>query len=131
VELAATLAARLATLPKYTSSSLFWTGGELRRGERDAWSRFRRCAGRNFNWSGAGPRRIRTAARALPIASGQQARITKVFRQPGYEPLSLFKCGASGGQLELWAKHQQMTVYEAAVELCGKLGIDVPWVRRW
>ena len=42
-----------------------------------------------------------------------------------------FKCGAAGGQLELWAKVRNVTVYEAAVELCGKIGIDVPWVRNW
>jgi DNA primase len=42
-----------------------------------------------------------------------------------------FKCKAAGGQLELWAKIQGITVYEAAVDLCDRLGIDVPCVTRW
>ena len=42
-----------------------------------------------------------------------------------------FKCKAAGGQLELWAKIQGITVYEAAVDLCGRLGIEVPWITRW
>jgi len=42
-----------------------------------------------------------------------------------------FKCKAAGGQLELWAAFQGITVYEAAIDLCNRLGIDVTWVRRW
>lgn len=42
-----------------------------------------------------------------------------------------FKCRSAGGQLELWAAHRRITVYEAALELCERLGIEVPWVRRW
>ena len=42
-----------------------------------------------------------------------------------------FKCKAAGGQLELWAAFQGITVYEAAIELCNRLGIDVPWIRSW
>lgn len=42
-----------------------------------------------------------------------------------------FKCKAAGGQLELWAAFQGITVYEAAIDLCNRLGIEVPWVRRW
>jgi len=42
-----------------------------------------------------------------------------------------FKCKAAGGQLELWAKIQGITVYEAAADLCDRFGIKVPWVTRW
>jgi DNA primase len=42
-----------------------------------------------------------------------------------------FKCQAAGGQLELWAKLHGITVYEAAIDLCDRLGIDVPRVTRW
>ena len=42
-----------------------------------------------------------------------------------------FKCGSSGGTLELWAAVRGTTVYAAALELCERLGIDVPWVHRW
>jgi DNA primase len=42
-----------------------------------------------------------------------------------------FKCGQAGGQLELWASFRGISVHEAAIELCDRLGIDVPWIRRW
>ena len=42
-----------------------------------------------------------------------------------------FKCQAAGGQRELWAAFQGITVYEAAIELCNRLDIDVSWVHRW
>lgn len=42
-----------------------------------------------------------------------------------------FKCGSGGGQLELWAAVQRIPVYEAAVDLCKRLGIEPPWIHRW
>jgi DNA primase len=42
-----------------------------------------------------------------------------------------FKCGAAGGQLELWAALQGIAVFEAALELCSREGLEVPWVTRW
>ena len=41
-----------------------------------------------------------------------------------------FKCGSAGGQLELWAAMNGMSVYAAALDLCVKLQLDVPWIRR-
>ena len=41
-----------------------------------------------------------------------------------------FKCGSKGGQLELWAKVRGVSVYQAALELCDRMGIETPWVRR-
>ncbi|MCI0704120.1 MAG: integrase core domain-containing protein [Planctomycetia bacterium] len=37
-----------------------------------------------------------------------------------------FKCGQSGNALELWAKATQQTPYDAALDLCGRLGIELP-----
>lgn len=37
-----------------------------------------------------------------------------------------FKCGQSGNALELWAKATQQTPYDAALDLCGRLGIEPP-----
>jgi DNA primase len=42
-----------------------------------------------------------------------------------------FKCGSAGGQLELWAAVRGITVYQAALDLCEQLGVEVPWIRRW
>lgn len=37
-----------------------------------------------------------------------------------------FKCGQSGNALELWAKATQQTPYDAALDLCERLGIEPP-----
>lgn len=37
-----------------------------------------------------------------------------------------FKCGQSGNALELWSKATQQTPYDAAIDLCRRLGIEVP-----
>jgi DNA primase len=41
------------------------------------------------------------------------------------------KCGFAGNQIQLWAKTKGMTVYAAAIDLCKRAGVDVPWVERW
>jgi DNA primase len=40
-------------------------------------------------------------------------------------------CRSRGNQLELWAAATKRPLYQAAIELCGRLGRDVPWIRRW
>lgn len=42
-----------------------------------------------------------------------------------------FKCGSAGGQLELYAAVQGISVYQAALDMCERFGIDVPWIHRW
>ena len=37
-----------------------------------------------------------------------------------------FKCGRSGNALDLWAQATQQSVYDAALDLCQRLGIPVP-----
>ncbi len=37
-----------------------------------------------------------------------------------------FKCGCGGNALELWAKVHQLTLYDAAIDLCQRLNIAVP-----
>ena len=37
-----------------------------------------------------------------------------------------FKCGCCGNALELWAKATSQTPYDAAVDLCSRLGIPLP-----
>ena len=41
------------------------------------------------------------------------------------------KCGFAGNQLQLWARLKGLTVYEAAVDLCQRSGVQVPWIERW
>ena len=37
-----------------------------------------------------------------------------------------FKCGNSGDAIDLWAKATRQSTYDAAIELCQRLGIDLP-----
>jgi putative transposase len=37
-----------------------------------------------------------------------------------------FKCGRSGNALDLWAQATQQTIYDAAIDLCQRLGITLP-----
>ena len=42
-----------------------------------------------------------------------------------------FRCGARGNAVDLWMAAQNCTPYAAAIELCQRLGIEVPWIERW
>ena len=42
-----------------------------------------------------------------------------------------FQCGEKGNQLDLWVAVCKRPLFEAARDLCEKIGIDVPEVRRW
>jgi DNA primase len=44
---------------------------------------------------------------------------------------SCHRCGSRGNQLELWAAAARLPLHRAAVDLCRRLGHDVPWIRRW
>jgi len=41
-----------------------------------------------------------------------------------------FRCGAAGNVLELYAAATRQPLYQAALELCGRLGHAVPWLER-
>ena len=41
------------------------------------------------------------------------------------------RCHSHGNQLELWAAATKQPLYHAAVDLCRRLGRDVPWLERW
>lgn len=42
-----------------------------------------------------------------------------------------FKCGSAGNQLDLWAAFRKTDLHAATVELCERLHLDVPWIRKW
>ncbi len=42
-----------------------------------------------------------------------------------------FKCGCSGNQLDLWAAVTGASLHQAAVDLCEKLHLDIPWIHPW
>ena len=39
-----------------------------------------------------------------------------------------FRCGAGGNALDLFAAATRQSLYEAALDLCGRLGQAVPWL---
>jgi DNA primase len=41
------------------------------------------------------------------------------------------RCHSHGNQLELWAAATTLPLHQAAIDLCRRLGRDVPWVRGW
>jgi len=41
------------------------------------------------------------------------------------------RCGSHGNPLELWAAATKLPLHQAAIDLCRRLGCDVPWIRRW
>lgn len=41
------------------------------------------------------------------------------------------KCESQGNQLELWAAVGELSLYDAAIDLCRVLSREVPWIERW
>ena len=41
------------------------------------------------------------------------------------------RCRSHGNALELWAAVTQQSMYPAAIDLCRRLGCEIPWIRRW
>jgi DNA primase len=41
------------------------------------------------------------------------------------------RCHSQGNALELWAAATSLPLHQAAIDLCRRLGRDVPWIRRW
>jgi len=41
-----------------------------------------------------------------------------------------FRCGAGGNALDLWVAVTRQPLHAAVIDLCRRLGRDVPWLRR-
>ena len=41
------------------------------------------------------------------------------------------RCRRHGNQLELWAAATKLPLYQAAIDLCRALDMEVPWIHRW
>jgi DNA primase len=44
---------------------------------------------------------------------------------------SCHRCHSHGNQLELWAAATKLPLHQAAIDLCHRLGRDIPWIGRW
>ena len=50
---------------------------------------------------------------------------------PGIGRYYCHRCHSHGNQLELWAAFTRLPLHQAAMDLCRRLGRDVPWIGRW
>lgn len=41
------------------------------------------------------------------------------------------QCHSNGNPLELWAAFTKLSLHPAAIDLCGRLGREVPHLQRW
>jgi len=41
-----------------------------------------------------------------------------------------FRCGAHGNALDLWAAVTGLPLYEAALDLCRRLHLEIPWLSK-
>jgi DNA primase len=56
-----------------------------------------------------------------PTSRSFSANLTKnVYR--------CFRCGSAGNHLDLYAAATHQSLYAAAIELCGRIGCEVPWI---
>jgi DNA primase len=39
-----------------------------------------------------------------------------------------FRCGACGNPLDLWTAATKLPLYEAALDLCRRLHLEIPWL---
>ena len=42
-----------------------------------------------------------------------------------------FQCDVSGNQLDFWAAVTESNLHQAAIDLCERLNLDIPWIRKW
>jgi DNA primase len=82
---------------------------------------FHASARRGAQWNGACPlhqssRRRNTRCFSVNVATGRYY---------------CHGCGSHGNQLDLWATTIKLPLHQAAIDLCQRLGREVPWIRRW
>ena len=41
------------------------------------------------------------------------------------------RCHSHGNHIDLWAAATKLPLYQAAIDLCQRLGRKVPWLQRW
>lgn len=65
----------------------------------------------------------------LHVSENEQSRAFSAnLSKNAYQCFSK-KCGSKGNQLDLWIAATGLPAYESAVDLCERLGKDVPYVQ--
>jgi len=68
---------------------------------------------------------------ACPIHGSSSPRSRSFSVSVGRNAYRCFKCNSSGNQLDLWAAVTKMDMDSAAIDLCEKAQVDIPWIRKW
>ena len=63
-----------------------------------------------------------------PIHGSQSPDSRSFSANPGKNTYRCFKCGSAGNQLDLWAAATGRSLYDAAIDLCEKLRLPIPWI---
>jgi DNA primase len=66
---------------------------------------------------------------ACPLHGATAPRSRSFSAQLGRGVWQCFRCGAAGNALDLWARATGQGLYQAVVDLYGRLGREVPWLR--
>jgi DNA primase len=66
-----------------------------------------------------------------PVHRSKAARSRAFSANVAQHSYQCFKCLSEGNQLDLWANANRQSLYAAAIDLCERLGHDVPWIHHW
>jgi DNA primase len=66
-----------------------------------------------------------------PLHESKPGRQRHFSVNVGIRRYQCHKCGSKGNQLELWQSFTKLQLHAAMIDLCGRLGREVPWIRRW
>jgi hypothetical protein len=65
-----------------------------------------------------------------PVHGSSSPRSRSFSANLGRNTFRCFRCGATGNQLDLWVAISKLPLHEAATDLCARLGIEIPFIRR-
>jgi DNA primase len=63
-----------------------------------------------------------------PVHGSRSATSRSFAAHLGKNVWHCFRCGAGGNALDLWATVTRQDLHAAVLDLCGRLGRDVPWL---
>jgi DNA primase len=64
-----------------------------------------------------------------PVHGSQSPTSRSFAAHLGKQVWHCFRCGAGGNALDLWVAVTRQGLHAAALDLCQRLGRDVPWAR--
>lgn len=63
-----------------------------------------------------------------PLHGSAESRSRSFAAHLGKNVYHCFRCGKAGNVLDLWVAHTGQELHAAAVDLCRRLGQDIPWL---